>query len=57
MLEHEKTELRQADRTVGVNYNIFYPIFRQARPNFLRVCLQHVGACRFTLEHFNKRDE
>ena len=36
----EKTELRKADRTVGVNCNIFYPIFRQAWPDFFRVCLQ-----------------
>ena len=36
----KKTELRKADRTVGVNRNIFYPIFRQARPDFFRVCLQ-----------------
>ena len=33
----EETELRKADRTVGVNCNIF-PIFRQARPNFFREC-------------------
>ena len=36
----EKTERRKADRTVGVNCNIFYPIFRQARPDFFTVCLQ-----------------
>ena len=35
----EKTELRKADRTVGVNC-IYFPIFRQARPDFFRECLQ-----------------
>ena len=33
-----KTELTKADRTVGVTL-IYYPIFRQARPDFFRVCL------------------
>jgi len=33
------TELRKADRTVEVNCNIFYPIFRQALPDFFRVTL------------------
>ena len=37
MQKLEKTELRKADRTVGVNCNIFYPIFRQAQPDFFRV--------------------
>ena len=35
----KKTELRKSDRTVGVSCNIFYPIFRQARPDFFRPCL------------------
>ena len=36
MQKLEKTELTKADRTVGVNCNIFYPIFRQAWPDFFR---------------------
>ena len=36
----KETKLKKADRTVGVNCNTFYPIFRQARPDFFRVCLQ-----------------
>ena len=36
----EETELRKADRTVGVNCYIFSPIFRHAQPDFFRVCLQ-----------------
>ena len=40
VISMKKTELREAYRTVGVNCNIFYPIFRQAQPDFFRVCLQ-----------------
>ena len=38
-LSFEETEHRKADRTVGVNCFVF-PIFRQARPDFFRECLQ-----------------
>ena len=35
----EETELRKADRTAGINF-IYFPIFRQTRPDFFRECLQ-----------------
>ena len=35
----EETELRKADRTVGLT-EIYFPIFRQAWPEFFRECLQ-----------------
>ena len=38
--DQQMQKRREAGRRVGVNCNIFYPIFRQARPDFLRVCLQ-----------------
>ena len=40
IMKLKESELRKADRTVGVNSNIFSPIFRQARPDFFKVCLQ-----------------
>ena len=35
----EKTELTKADRTVGVTV-IYFPMLRQAQPDFFRECFQ-----------------